>query len=133
ATIFTATRAAPQLMSAAPQLQALARTVSASVGRARERVAAFFRQIQDFAREHSSGRNDYAERLPINRGIRVQPDWADIESLWFETEGKLNETLSMVEEKHAMLLQANPGDVLDYDAVVAEAASIYDGGEKLRS
>ena len=132
-TIFNATRVSMQAIGPAPQLQLLARTMAQAATRARDAVPAFFRKLQDFAHNHASGRNDYDERLPINRGIRVQPDWADVEALWFETEGKLNETLSVVEELHAMLLQANPGDVLDYDVVVAEAASLYDDGEKLRA
>ena len=68
----------------------------------------------------------------INRGMRVQPDWADVEAGWFETEEMLAEVAGVVEELHEALSQADPNDVLDRDAVVAEAADLLDDGEVLR-
>ena len=91
ATIDTATRVALQAIGPAPQLQALARTLAQIATRARDRVPPFFRALQQFGSDHSSGRNDYDERIMINRGMRVQPDWSDIEADWFKTEELLAE------------------------------------------
>jgi DNA polymerase-3 subunit epsilon/ATP-dependent DNA helicase DinG len=132
-TIYTATRVSQQAIGPAPQLQALARTLGQAVTRARDRVPAFFRALQDFGRQHASGRNDYDERITINRGMRVQPDWADVETDWFATEDLLAEVIGLVDELHGVLSQANAADVLDLDAVAAETGEMYDTGEQLRA
>ncbi|MEK7693760.1 MAG: helicase C-terminal domain-containing protein [Chloroflexota bacterium] len=132
ASIASATRVSQQAIGPAPQLQSLARTLSQAAARARDRVPAFFRALQAFGQQHGSGRSDYDERIMINRGMRVQPDWADVEAGWFETEEMLAEVAGVVEELHEALSQAEPNDVLDRDAVVAEAADLLDDGEVLR-
>jgi DNA polymerase-3 subunit epsilon/ATP-dependent DNA helicase DinG len=133
ASVDSATRVSSQALGPAPQLQSLARTLAQSAIRARDRVPAFFRALQQFGQEHSSGRNDFDERIPINRGMRVQPDWSDIEADWFKTEEVLAEVLGVIEELHEALTQADVKDVLDHDAVVAEAVDLRDDGEVLRT
>ncbi len=133
ASVDSATRVSSQALGPAPQLQSLARTLAQSTVRARDRVPAFFRALQQFGQEHSSGRNDFDERIPINRGMRVQPDWSDIEADWFKTEETLAEVLGVLEELHEALTQADVKDVLDHDAVVAEAVDLLDDGEALRT
>ncbi|MBI5289981.1 MAG: exonuclease, partial [Chloroflexi bacterium] len=93
----------------------------------------FWRAIQDFGANHGSGRNDYDERIPINRGIRVQPDWGDIEATWFATEEKLSAVCGVLEETQAMLAAANPSDLHDRDAVMAEVADLLEDGQQLRA
>lgn len=132
-TVFAATRVSQQAIGAAPQLQSLARTLAQSVARTRDHVPAFFRGLQEFGRQQTSGRGDYDERLQINRGMRVQPDWSDVETSWLDVGSTIAETLGIVEELHSALTQADPVDVLDRDAVAAEAADLYDEGEKLRA
>lgn len=132
-TVFAATRVAQQAIGPAPQLQALARSLAEAAARARDGVPAFFRDLQAFGTNHGSGRNDYDERIPINRGMRVQPDWGEIETRWFETEAKLAEVCGLIEQLHAILLDLSPDDLLDYDAVVAEAGGLFEDGEKLRN
>ena len=132
ATIQIATRASQQAIGPAPQLDALARMLGEAVTRARDRVPQFFRVLQEFGQQHGSGRNDYDERISLTRGIRVQPDWADIEASWFATEELLAAVGGVAEELYAMLQQVSPTDVLDRDAVAAQAADLVDAGEKLR-
>jgi DNA polymerase-3 subunit epsilon/ATP-dependent DNA helicase DinG len=133
ATVLAATRVSQQAIGPAPQLQSLVRTLGEAATRARDRVPAFFKQIQEFGREHGSGRNDYDERIAINRGMRVQPGWAEIEQSWFEAEDLIAGVIGGLDELTAMLLQANPSDVLDRDAVAGEAADLHDAGEQLRA
>jgi DNA polymerase-3 subunit epsilon/ATP-dependent DNA helicase DinG len=133
ATIFTATRVSRQAIGPAPQLQALARALMQAVTRARDRVPPFFRLLLEFGQQHASGRNDYDERIMINRAMRVQPAWSDVEVAWFETEELLASVLGVVEELHEALTQADPADVLDCDTVTAEAGELYDAGEQLRA
>ncbi len=133
ATVFTATRVSQQAIGPAPQLQALTRTLMQATTRVRDRVPAFFRMLQEFGQQRASGRNDYDERIMINRAMRVQPDWSDIETSWFEAEELLTEVLGIVEDLHAMLLQAEPAAVLDRDAVAAEAGDLHEAGEQLRA
>ncbi len=130
--VHSATRAAQQSGGPAPQLQAIARTLVQSVARARERVPAFFRLLQTFAQQHGSGGGEYDERIMLNRGMRVQPDWADVEAAWFEAEERLAETAGVVEELISALAHADPAAVLDRDALAAEAGELCEAGEKLR-
>ncbi len=78
--------------------------------RARDRVPPFFRALQEFGQQHASGRSDYDERIMINRAMRVQPDWADIESSWFETEELLESVTGIVGDLHDMLHAGGPGE-----------------------
>jgi DNA polymerase-3 subunit epsilon/ATP-dependent DNA helicase DinG len=131
--ILAATRASQQAIGMAPQLQSLARVLADGVQKARARVPAFFQALQAFGQEHAVERGDYDDRIMINRGIRVQPDWADIEAGWFETEERLLSVAGVVDELGAMLSQANPADILDRDAIAAEIDELYRDGEQLRA
>ncbi|MDE3094592.1 MAG: hypothetical protein KGK07_01150 [Chloroflexota bacterium] len=130
--VLSATRAASQTAGPAPDLQRIARALVQSVARAREHVPAFFRLLQTFAQQHGSGGGEYDERLLINRGMRVQPDWADVEAAWFDAEERLAETAGVVEELAAAIAQADPAEVLDRDALAAEAGELCVAGETLR-
>lgn len=132
-TIFSATRASPQSAGAAPALQSLARALVASVERARGDVPVFFRCLQAFGQQHSAGRNDYDDRITINRSMRVQPDWADVEAAWFRSEELLTAVLVIADELRDALARAEPADVLERDAVIADAAELYDAGDQLLS
>ena len=132
-TLHTTARASQAAISVAPQLQQFARTLADNVTRARDAVPIFWRQIQDFGANHAKGRNDYDERISLTRGIRVQPDWADIEASWFATEERLSAVLGILDQIHEVLIDANPSDLHDRDAVIAEAADLLDDGEKLRA
>jgi DNA polymerase-3 subunit epsilon/ATP-dependent DNA helicase DinG len=133
ATIMAATRASQQILGPAPQLQSLARALADAVGRVRPRVPAFFRDLQTFGQQHAAERGDYDERVMINRGVRVQPDWAQIESAWFDTEEFIGGVCALIDELLAMLAQVNPADILDRDAVIAEASDLLSRGDELRN
>ena len=131
-TVMNATRTSQQALGYAPQLQALARTLSQAVGRARDRVPPFFQRLRVFAQQHSSGGGDYDERLMISRAVRVQPDWADVEGQWFDAEERLAEAAGVVDELLAVLEETSATEILDREAVMAEAAELRDAGERLR-
>lgn len=132
-TIFAATRASQQAIGPAPQLQSAARTLMQAAGQARDRVPAFFRALLDFGQQHASGRQDYDERITINRAMRVQPDWADIEANWFEVEELLAQVNGVVDDIQMMLSQSDASDLVDRDVAIAEAAELGDAGDQLRS
>ena len=59
------------------------------VGRLQRRIEAsltslyaFFSVLSAFLSEHSSRRGDYDVRLRITSGLRVQPDWGEVEIAW---------------------------------------------------
>jgi len=131
--LIAATRASRQAIGAAPQVQALARALADAVQKARARVPAFFETLQAFGQQHAVARGDYDDRITINRGIRVQPDWSDIEAGWFDTEERLAAICGVLDEAGAMLAQVNPADVLDRDAIAAEVDEIFRQGEALRA
>jgi DNA polymerase-3 subunit epsilon/ATP-dependent DNA helicase DinG len=132
-TLYTTARASHGAISVAPQLQNIARTLSQTVTRARDAVPAFWRAIQEFGINHAANRNDYDERIGLTRGIRVQPDWADIEASWFATEERLAAVCGVLDEILVMLENANPSDLHDRDAVIAETADLLEDGQRLRS
>lgn len=132
-TLYTTARASQGAISIAPQLAPLAQTLSQAVTRARDAVPAFWRAIQDFGQNHGSGRNDYDERISLTRGIRVQPDWADIEASWFSTDERLAVVCGTLEEIGAFPGQANPSDIVDKDAVTTEVLDLLEDGQKLRA
>ncbi len=129
-TVMNATRASQQAIGAAPQLQSIARMLSQAVLAVRDGVPAFFEALRSFGQQHVSRGDD--DRLRITRAIRVQPDWADIESAWFDLDEKLAGVNGLVDEVASMLAQVNPADVLDRDAVLAEATDLFGEGEELR-
>jgi DNA polymerase-3 subunit epsilon/ATP-dependent DNA helicase DinG len=131
-TVINATRVSLQAVGAGPQLASLARTLAQTASRVRGRVPAFWQALRAFAQNHVSERGDYDDRLTINRSVRVQPDWADIESAWFEVEEQLAGVCGVVEELIDMLAQVNPADILDREAVLAEANELLETGEQLR-
>lgn len=133
ASVAEATRASRQALGPAAQLQTMARGVAKLTAAAREAVPPFFRALREFGAQHARGRGDYDERLLLSRGIRVQPDWADIEAAWYATEEKLAAVCGALDELCAMLSQAQPEDLLDRDAIAAEAAAVRDDGERLRA
>jgi DNA polymerase-3 subunit epsilon/ATP-dependent DNA helicase DinG len=133
ATLIAATRASRQAIGAAPQLQSMARVLADSVQKARVRVPAFFQSLQAFGQQHAVQRGDYDDRIMISRGVRVQPDWADIEAAWFDVEELLAAVSGVLDELGSMLSQINPSDILDRDAVAAEVDELYGQGEKLRA
>lgn len=132
-TLYTTARASQGAISIAPQLSPLAQTLAQAAMRARDAVPAFWRAIQEFASNHSSGRNDYDERISLTRGIRVQPDWADIEASWFTTDDRLAAVSGVLDEISALLDEANPADIVDRDSVRTEVLDLLDDGSKLRS
>ncbi len=132
ASVIDATRVSAQAIGPGPQLQTLARAIGSPVARAHNGVSSFFRALTTFAQQHASAAGDYDERISINRGMRVQPDWADVEAAWFDTDELLAAVTGVLDELVAMLNQVNPADVLDRDAVAAEAGELLDAGEKLR-
>ena len=88
ATMSAATRVSQQAdRASAPRLQALATALGRRRRRGRGRPCRrSARALVEFGQQHAEGGGDYDERLQINRGMRVQPDWAGIETSWFETE-----------------------------------------------
>lgn len=131
-TIINATRASQQALGAAPQLQAAARAVAQAAERARVAVPPFFATLRAFGQQHASARGDYDDRVVLNRAMRVQPDWSDIESAWFDADEVLAAACGAVDELLDMLGQASSGDLLDRDSVMAETSELLSAGEKLR-
>jgi DNA polymerase-3 subunit epsilon/ATP-dependent DNA helicase DinG len=132
ATAVNATRGVQQILGVSAQVQQVARALSQAVTRARDKVPSFFQRLRTFATEHGNARGDTDDRLSINRGIRVQPDWADIEASWFDVDEDLAKVTGIIEEFAAMLSKAEQTDLLDRDAVLAEANELLDRGEELR-
>lgn len=130
--IEEATRVSRQAIGYGPQLRDLARTLATCVAQARGGVPEFFRALQQFGQQHTAERGDNDDRVLINRSVRVQPDWADIEAAWFEQDDRLAEVAGVLDELNALLAQVNPSDVLDRDTLAADASELYERGERLR-
>jgi DNA polymerase-3 subunit epsilon/ATP-dependent DNA helicase DinG len=67
--------------------------------RATRQLDAFFDQLNEFVEEHAEGRrNQYAFRLRVTSGLRVQPAWETVEIAWDDANAPLAAVVSGVEQ-----------------------------------
>jgi len=103
------------------------RRVTASV---RPRLRDMSHQLVAFLRHHAL-ESEQEERLLLNRGMRVQPDWADVEIAWENLRLSLQEALTVLERHQAALLEAEALGVPSYDVLVSDVALLLQQGRAL--
>jgi DNA polymerase-3 subunit epsilon/ATP-dependent DNA helicase DinG len=64
--------------------------IGLAMNRATQQVDAFFDRLEEFVTEHGDGhRSQYASRLRLTSGLRVQPTWELVEMVWDDTHAPL--------------------------------------------
>jgi len=72
------------------QVELVVGKVGLAVSRARRQLNAFFESLETFVEEHQEGRHSqYALRLRITSGLRVQPAWETVEIAWDDAKAPL--------------------------------------------
>ncbi|MEJ2210324.1 MAG: helicase C-terminal domain-containing protein, partial [Anaerolineae bacterium] len=81
---------------------------------------AFFSVLGAFLSEHSSRRGDYDVRLRITSGLRVQPDWGEVEIAWENLAARLARIDKDLEMLCATLPELEGYDVDDLEGLAQD-------------
>jgi DNA polymerase-3 subunit epsilon/ATP-dependent DNA helicase DinG len=58
----------------------------------------FFQVLGEFLNQHTSRKGDYDQRLRLTSGLRVQPDWGEVEIVWDNLSAQLGAVLIDLEQ-----------------------------------
>ncbi|MCI0776990.1 MAG: hypothetical protein J4N95_02320, partial [Chloroflexi bacterium] len=103
-----------------------------AIARARQRAPEFFDGLVAFMRQQSADEGDYDQRLSLNRGMRVQPDWANVELAWENLSATLAEVVSALGLLQRGLQSPDATAILDHDTLLSETVDLLQSGESLR-
>ncbi len=98
-----------------------------SAATAKLRIREFGQTSSAFLEDHSLERNEGEQRLQISRGMRVQPDWPQVEMAWENLRLALNNVLNALERLLALTTMKEPHSLLNQELMVAEIADILSG------
>ncbi len=96
---------------------------------ARPRLREMSRQLIAFLKEHAPEPQE--PRLLINRGTRIQPDWANVEIAWENLRLTLQDALTQLERLQAALAEAEGSGIPNYEMMCADAAALLQDGQGL--
>jgi len=100
--------------------------------RARSLLPDFFLRLSGFVRQQAGGPGDYDDRLLLTRGMRVQPDWADVELAWENLSVALRDLFGALQQIHTALQSPDAADVVDHETLLADVTDVVLSGETLR-
>jgi DNA polymerase-3 subunit epsilon/ATP-dependent DNA helicase DinG len=83
---------------------------------------AFFQVLGEFLHQHSSRKGDYDQRLRLTSGLRVQPDWGEVEVVWDNLSAQLGVVLSGLEQLCGGLGELEGFDVEGLEEMVPDCA-----------
>jgi DNA polymerase-3 subunit epsilon/ATP-dependent DNA helicase DinG len=92
-------------------------------GRTRQQLPDLFLRLEGFLRQQNGGGGEYEGRLRLNRSMRVQPDWGDIEQTWENVSAAFAQTLSALDSLAGKL--TGVVGLLDQDTLISEASELY--------
>jgi predicted DnaQ family exonuclease/DinG family helicase len=124
ADVRTAVRATVSALGPGGRLTGMATAISQAAGVARPRAAELSQRLGSFLREQ--GRPDAgggAQPLLLNRAMRVQPAWSDLEVAWENLKLTLSDALSLLEQLADALAEEAPG-LLNIEIVQAEVGAL---------
>jgi DNA polymerase-3 subunit epsilon/ATP-dependent DNA helicase DinG len=106
------------------ELTAGAQEVVRRANGSRQPLGDFFRGLGAFMREHTIEAIERDQRLLLNRGMRVQPDWPDIELAWENLRLALQQVLMGVAQCQESLNAPGAVEMVNYELVRAEVDSL---------
>ena len=113
------------------QLTGVAQPLRQAVGRARPRLRELSQQLLAFLRQHALEAPDQEPRLLINRGMRIQPDWPNVEIAWENLHLSLHEVLALLGRLQVALSEAGEMGMLNYEMLLAEVSALFQEGQGL--
>ncbi len=93
---------------------------------------AFFSVLGGFLREQSPKRGEYSQRLRLTSGLRVQPDWGEVEITWDNLSSQLYDIVRDLERLCGSLEGLEPFDILDLEGLTQDCAGYAFSLEELR-
>jgi predicted DnaQ family exonuclease/DinG family helicase len=107
-----------------PELTGVAQEVARRAGSARQPLRDCFQALASFMQEHTIEAIERDQRLLINRGMRVQPDWPEIEMAWENLRLALQQVLVDVAQCQESLNAPGTAEMMNYELVRAEVDSL---------
>jgi DNA polymerase-3 subunit epsilon/ATP-dependent DNA helicase DinG len=105
------------------ELTETAARIERSAARVRQFLPEFFLRLDGFIRQQSGATGEYEGRLRLNRAMRVQPDWADIEVTWEQVSAAFAEMLSDLNQLAERVSSA--GAMSEADTLTGEVLEVY--------
>ena len=128
----SAARGLASQMAGMRELLELASRADDAVQSARGRLPDFFLRLSGFMRQQSSGENGYDDRRRLDRAMRVQPDWPEVELAWENLNATLGQVLATLGLLRTGLESPDAATLLDHESLLAEAGELLQTGETLR-
>jgi DNA polymerase-3 subunit epsilon/ATP-dependent DNA helicase DinG len=122
--LTTAPGAHSELASAAG---ALRQTAAATRGHTGD----FFQALSGFMREQAAESSERENRLLLNRSMRVQPDWPDIEIAWENLRLGLNQVTAHLKQLHGALGAEGAAEMPNYEHVRVEVDNLLQDSQAL--
>ncbi len=114
------------------RLTGIAEAIAQAVVSARPRAMEMSAQIGSCIKQHAAGDSGGGPQpLLLNRAMRVQPDWSQVEIAWENLRLALGRVISLVEELGEALADAD-GSVLGLELIRAEVGALVEEGQELR-
>ncbi len=110
------------------ELNEATQSVRQSGATARGRAAQFFEGLAGFVRQQAT-EGDGESRLLVTRGIRVQPDWPEVEIGWENLRLVVGEVISALKRLHTALGSVTPGEMTNYELVRGEVDALLEDGQ----
>ena len=101
------------------------------VERARIRLQEFADEVRNFMREQINGQSTHDNRLLIDRAMRVQPGWSDVELTCDNLRLALSGSLNILDTLSKELASMSHGTLLNYDLLTTEASALLERGALL--
>ena len=101
------------------------------VERARIRLQEFADEVRNFMREQINGQSTHDNRLLIDRAMRVQPGWSDVELTCDNLRLALSGSLNVLDTLSKELASMSHGTLLNYDLLTTEASALLERGALL--
>jgi DNA polymerase-3 subunit epsilon/ATP-dependent DNA helicase DinG len=87
----------------------------------REPVRDCFRALSAFMQEHTIDGLEREQRLLVNRSMRVQPDWPEIEMAWENLRLALHEVISGLKQLQQSLSAPGAAEMVSHELIRSEA------------
>jgi DNA polymerase-3 subunit epsilon/ATP-dependent DNA helicase DinG len=106
------------------ELTEAVRALRQKAGAARTRLKEFGERCSGFIRDHTAEPGEHDQRLPVNRGMRVQPDWPAVEMAWENLRLTLTELPPQLEGLLTALGGAGEFGIMNLELIMAEAGDL---------
>ncbi len=109
-----------------------AAALAAAAESGRRSLPMLFDLLASFLLGHAQEQGDYNQRLLLNRAMRVQPDWPQIEMAWENLELALHDIIEMLKRTAESLTDGEDGGETAREELIAEVAALLQEGQRLR-